>query len=860
MKTKQLLHLACATGVIGVLLASAPALAQADQTKPKPAASDDGTSSENELLNPTSSTELAKDNEPEQGKARVEERDIVVTGNRATKLLSLPQSKTLITAEQRNLAGIVSARQLSDVTPGFNFTDDFGFNVRGVGRQTAQTLLGAENTVVQYVDGFINLVPFNIAENTLFGGNVQFIRGPAGTTYGRNAIAGAVNLLSRAPTPELTAQVQASVGRRGSYSVGANIAGPITDNLGFRVGFQESDNPTLQNNIGTAKGAGLATNNVYVEFQLEWRIGGFHIRNRATTFIFDNQPGYPTSGRYNSNLSNGNPAAVFGGLAPNPQYGYVGPVPKNPYEINVDIAGYDRLRSNFQNITNADLDLGFATLVFVGGYQQYLATGTADLDLTSRASYDAGTVAPGNFAPGTQVPTDYRSNYDNKNHFSSQELRLESKPNEKINWVVGFYHFSQKFNEHYYENIPGATDVILNPIVGTPGLVLTPNPLRATFEQRNIYHILSNAVFGNVTYDVAPQLRFDGGLRYTWDEKQAQTNFRYIFDYPPFFAGDFSPLIHSASPFRKDRGLSGHASLAWRPNPGNSIYLTYSRGYQASAFTLGEGLPGPDPTKPRNIADAEHLDVYELGGFATKGQFRFDGSIYYQNFFNMQIPISAHNVITTQSGPAFGPIFTQFTNAGRAEIYGAEAQLSWRPNEQSNITASYTYLHPTFKRFSGPIDITEPCNAAPLTAGTQCSNPGDAGYFAPTNPRYQTGQDLSGNEIPRTPHHKAAIYGYYGIDLGSAGHLYPGGSLTYQSGYTTSAFANPNFKTKGRTVAGFTLTYRTANDRLDLTATLSNAFRTIYSDSVLSNASGVTTRNQSFGPDRNYNLTARYRF
>ena len=837
MKTKQLLHLACATGVIGVLLASAPALAQADQTKPKPAASDDGTSSENDLLNPTSSTELAKDNEPEQGKARVEERDIVVTGNRATKLLSLPQSKTLITAEQRNLAGIVSARQLSDVTPGFNFTDTFGFNVRGVGRQTAQTLLGAENTVVQYVDGFINLVPFNIAENTLFGGNVQFIRGPAGTTYGRNAIAGAVNLLSRAPTPELTAQVQASVGRRGSYSVGANIAGPITDNLGFRIGFQESDSPTLQNNIGTAKGAGFATNNVYVEFQLEWRIGGFHIRNRATTFIYDNQPGYPTVTRYNT-------TAPFGGLSPNPQFGYVSPAPAQPYQIDVDYTGYDRLRRNFQDIVNADLDLGFANLVYVGGYQQYLATGSADRDLTSRASYP-GSLA-GIFAPGTIVPTFYTANYDNDNHFWSQELRLESKSSGPVQWVLGGYYFNQDFNEHYFEAIPGATPALMNPIVGTPGLTLTPNPFNAEFEQRNIYKIRSTAAFGNVTWDLNDTWRFDGGLRYTWDEKEALTNFRYIFYYPPFFAGDFSPAVHGARTLRNDQGVSGHASIAWRPNPGNSVYLSYSRGYQASAFTLGEGLPGPDPTRPRNIAEDEHLDVYELGGFATKGQFRFDGSIYYQNFFNMQIPISSRNATVTPAGPSFGPIFSQFTNAGRAEIYGAEAQLSWRPNDQSNITASYTYLHPTFKDFCPPV---------PGSTTGQC---GVVDISLPA--AQQIPQNLSGNEIPRTPRHKAAIYGYYGIDLGSAGHLYPGGSVTYQSAYYTSAFTNPDNKTKGRTVAGFTLTYRTANDRLDLTATLSNAFRTIYSDSVLSNASGVTTRNQSFGPDRNYNLTARYRF
>ena len=75
--------------------------------------------------------------------------------------------------------------------------------------------------VLQYVDGFLNLVPSNIAESTLFGGNVQFLRGPGGTLYGRNSLAGSVNLLSRAPTKEFTAEAEAGVGRSGWYDLGA---------------------------------------------------------------------------------------------------------------------------------------------------------------------------------------------------------------------------------------------------------------------------------------------------------------------------------------------------------------------------------------------------------------------------------------------------------------------------------------------------------------------------------------------------------------------------------------------------------------------------------------------------------------
>ena len=821
-----------------------------------------GPSQPNPQANATSTADDSQvdENAPRDGKARVEERDIIVTGARFQKLLDLPQSKSIITAEDRNLAGVGNTRQLLDVQPGFNFTEQFGINVRGVGRQTPQTLLGQENAVIQYVDGFINLVPSNIAESTLFGGNVQFLRGPGGTTYGRNSIAGAINLLSRAPTPDYTAQVQAGFGRAGSYNVGANISGPITSNLGFRVGIQEFVNPTIQKNMGSAKGAGFATNNRYIEFQLEWRVGGFHIRNRATTFTYDNQPNYPTIAAYNVGApfrpaAGGAPAVaatgVFGGLSPNPQFQYSVPAPTGAYQINVDYTGYDRLRDNFQDIVNADLDIGFANLVYVGGYQKYLATGSADRDLTSRSSYDPfalGTngapIAPV-FARGTIIPTDYRASYDNKNYFWSQEARLESKSGSALSWVAGFYYFKQHFNEHYYESIANAGDVLTTG--GGGGTLRSPNPLKAEFEQRNILDIKSTAVFGNITYDILPTLRFDGGLRHTWDEKSASTDFRYIFYYPPFFAGDVSPAIHSANPFKRDKGLSGRASLAWRPSPGDQLYVSYQRGYQSSAFTLGQGLP------PNNIAKSEHLDVYEIGGNLTTGRLRFDGSVFYQNFSDMQIPIATRNtgVVNGETVPV-GPVFSNFTNAALARIYGAEAQVTWRPNVQSNIVASYTYLHPTFRNFC-PVLTPSVCGAIDIT------EPATIGGVA--NPLRNKPQDLSGNQVPRTPHHKASLYGYYGFDLGTAGHLYPGGSIAYQTSFYTSAFNAPRFKVDGRTIVGLTLTYRTPDDRLDVTGTVSNLFRKIYSDNGSVSSFGATATNATtYGQDQYWTVTARYRF
>lgn len=785
---------------------------------------------------------------------QVEERgDIVVTGSRFSKVLDQPQSKSLIDAEARNLSGIANTRQLIDVTPGFVFTETFGLNVRGIGRQTAQTLLGQENTVIQYVDGFINLVPSNIAESTLFGGNVQFLRGPGGTQYGRNSLAGSINLISRAPTKEFVGQFQAGYGTGGSYNVGFNVSGPVTDNFGVRVGAQRIETPSISKNLGPDKDAGFATANIYAEFQAEWRIGGFHIRNRLTHFTYDNQPGYATLLRYNT-------GPVFNALEPNPQYRYTAAPPDEPREFDVNFTGYERLRDNLQNITNADLDLGFATLFYVGGYQQYRSTGSTDRDLTSRTEIP---VLPGEpFVPGSVIPTDYRTNYDNNNHFWSQEVRLESQPGNRLNWVLGGYYFNQSFDESYWENIANATPALSTPTPGAAGLPLPipANPRNSTFEQRNIYDIRSTAVFGNATYELTDTVRIDGGLRYTWDEKRAITDFRYVYYYPPVYAEDSSPLVSGATTFRRDDDVSGRVAVAWRPSSGNQLYAMFARGYQASAFTLGEGLP------PNNVAEPMNLNLYEVGGNVTSGRLRFDGSVFYQDLFDQQIPISSRNVVTTQAGTGFGPVFTRFENAARSRIYGTEAQLTWRPNDRSNIVASYTYLNSKFTSFCperqgascGVLDVTQPQFLNPPT--NTVPNP-LAPPTSPTAPSAATAfQDLTGNVIPRVPQHKASLYGYYGIDLGGSGTLYPGGSVSYQSSYYSNAFQREDNRVAGRTLVGLTLTYRTADERLDITGTVSNLFNQTFDDNrAIALIGGEPRVTLSYGAPRVWNIVARYR-
>jgi iron complex outermembrane receptor protein len=287
---------------------------------------------------------------------------VVITGASEADPEDVPAAVTAFDAEERNLLSAGTTRQMVDLTPG-TYISDFGLNIRGVGRGTGATILGSENSVALYVDGFYNVDTGVIGESTLFGGNVIFQRGPQGTGYGRDSIGGSANLISRAPSDTFRGEAVAAIGREGWSNVGVNVSGPINDDYRYRFGVQGFNQPSsYSSNIAPVK-AGFDVDNIYVEFQLDGNVTDeLRFRTRSTHFEYNNSPGYTAPARYNSG------GAFMGALIPNPHFGYDVLPPTEPYEINIDHRGFDRLTENQVHILNADYDFGDMKLYYVGGY------------------------------------------------------------------------------------------------------------------------------------------------------------------------------------------------------------------------------------------------------------------------------------------------------------------------------------------------------------------------------------------------------------------------------------------------------------------------------------------------------------
>lgn len=758
--------------------------------------------------------------------------ELVVTAQRHEAAIEeAPVSVTVFSAEERNLIGANTVRDLVNLTPGV-YLSDTGVNMRGIGRQNATTALGTENAIAYYVNGFYN-VDFNtVGESTLFGGYVQFLRGPQGTAWGRDAIGGAANLISRRPTETFMGEALVGYGRYNWSTVGVTVSGPINDRYRARLGVQSINQAdSASKNIAPYK-AGYDVDNFYAEFQLEGDVtDDLHFLLRSTTFSYLNTPGETAPGRYNTE-------GFMGALAPNPTYQYEVPSPSDrARHINIDQRGADRLTGNQVHILNADWDLGPATLYYVGGIAQYKAKGYSDFDNTSRGSYVAGS-GPGQVTgtglpDGTVVSTNMTANYMNRNQYFTHELRLASDDAERFDWTLGAYFLKSDYNERYWEAMPDVPQ-LATPLFGAaPYPAAAPNPDRAYYQQHNILRQQSAAVFGQATWAIDESWRLTGGLRYTVDSKRATTRFRYVYwdprlgasfeSTPTSVAGDIwaEPEYAGRLLKLKHDGYTVRLGLEYEPSDDLLVYASFGQGYKAGGFTMGDATSN-------NVTDPEKLYSYELGvKHEPTPDVRVSGALFYYDYRDFQAPITAFNPLT-------GGAFAQYTNIDKSEIYGLELEADWNVTPALWVQGGYSYVHGEIKSFCCAIDNTvQPLN---------------------------TPQNLAGNPMPRTPEHKVTLSGTYTWDF-NPGSLILGTSAAYQSSYNQSVFDNPLFKVKGYTLVNTNVTWRAADNQYDLVLGVTNLTDEVYDTSIAVGGANVGYAITHFlGGGRFYNLQLRYRF
>ena len=421
-------------------------------------------------------------------------------------------------------------------------------------------------------------------------------------------------------------------------------------------------------------------------------------------------------------------------------------------------------------------------LQYLGGYQQfYYDLGVSDngFDAGVKSYQLAGLPAPvANVAcPGFQAfceapltifPGQEHLTFVEDEQYYSNELTLTSTAPGPLQWIAGAYWYHEHYSQPVHALCLPQQPQLLHPVALVGPAVINPNSCEFDLGTKLTYN--SYAGFGQFTYQIAPAWKLEAAARYTSDHKSGLEEHRVIgFDQValglPYLgavtpAVDITPLAisHVASPgtgvaFEEANGQwarnfgatwgawTGEITLNWQPDSETLAYAKYSRGYKTGGFNSSYIAANPE-TAP------EYVDAGEIGAKKLFGSiFQINGAVFYYNYQNDQQPLSVQNAATNT-------ISSLIFNIPSVHTYGLELEAIWRPIDNLQLLAQYSYLNATVANMNGHCveNTLDPLGVLPGSKHGICPVSGGVQLV-----------DLTGSRLPETPPNKVSLNAQYTI-------------------------------------------------------------------------------------------------
>ena len=444
----------------------------------------------------------------------------VVAQKEPAKAQTLPVSVTAITAAMLERAGVSIISDAAVGAPNVVFTE---FTARKLSnaRFRAVGASPANPSVTTFLDGVPQLNGNTSSVQLIDIDQIEFVRGPQSSLFGRNTLGGLVNVLSARPSLSAwTGRVVAPFGNFSSREVRASVAGPLASTVGLSlaIGHDERD--------------GFTTNSVT----------GRKVDDRDATFG-KAQLLWAPSHRWEARL------IVSGERDRDGDYALhdLASLRANPFTVARDFEG------------RQDRDVATGTLVVKRVGERFSATST-----TGVVNWKTADVTDLDYSP---VPFLTRENTEEATQFT-QEFRLASAPvrlsdSASLAWQAGVFGFTQDYEQDAVNTFGAAL-----PPFFAPFPVRLHNP-KGTIDEFGL------AAFGNATLTLNSRFDVSLGARADRERKTA--------DLSTFFDPSFGPPATVESE-KKWTNVSPSASLAYRMNDSHMIYASGSRGFKAGGF------------------------------------------------------------------------------------------------------------------------------------------------------------------------------------------------------------------------------------------------------------------------------------
>ncbi|MFZ4122720.1 MAG: TonB-dependent receptor [Caulobacterales bacterium] len=628
--------------------------------------------------------------------------DIVVTAQRREQQLQeVPLAVTALNAamiedlnarDLRDLTGLVPNLVLSEVSIGPGMSQ---VSLRGVNSQDPEKSF--DPAVGVFIDGvYLGTSAFNLLDAFDLQ-QVEVLRGPQGTLFGRNTTGGAINAFRTLPTGEFGIRASAVLGTDDRRDFQTVINFPIGDSIGVKLsGFQFRDDGLWDNPAGGATGAedrrGFSVR-VLVEptntLSFDIIYDAAHDESQLTPYIPRGvgivtplpyritQTTFPTAATVVPGSSADRYCLLAGGACAQTDFSFSRST--DPHRMNADMHAL--------TFTAAWQPSDALDVTFIAGHRSSDEEVYIDFDGTSRTVFNV--VRNQDFE---QV---------------SAELRVATNFDGPINFVAGAFHFHSEYNLQQAIKL----DLAMAAPLPALGLAFT-----AGGGDEDEHQATTNALFAQADWALSEQLTLTLGGRASWDEKQVYT--RFVNAPPGFNAAAYS--IAQGIPANRPITSQGGASEDWfefTPRVAMNykwsddllLYASYTRGYNAGGFSARAGTVA-DVTTP---FDPEYINAYEVGfkSDLMGGRARFNAAFFYNDYEDKQEE-------AIQPGPP--PTFTSTTvrNVSGARIMGLELEGSMIVSDVFRLDGSFGWMDAEYTEYNTFVGSAQYVSTPPQPAGT----------------------------------------------------------------------------------------------------------------------------------------------
>jgi len=640
---------------------------------------------------PATNTEVAQAST--DGSAAVASRnidEIVVTARRREeKLQEVPIPVSVVDGDLLADTGSFNVNRLKELVPTVQFYStnprNSAINIRGLGAPFGLTNDGIEQGVGLYIDGVYFARPAAATLDFIDVSQIEILRGPQGTLYGKNTTAGAVNVTTKKPSFTPGSDVELTYGNLGFIQAKTSITGPITDKIAARLSFAGTQRDGVIYNVATEDDVN-DLNNLGVRGQLLYNVNENVDVTLAADLTRQRPEGY---------------TQVVAGVAPtrraaNRQYAQIAAdLNYTPPSFNA----FDRL---------TDIDSPSRSYQDLGGVSLTANLNTSIGTLTSISAWRYWDWDPSNDRDFIGLPITTKSAATSAQRQLSQEIRLAGDIRDNLNYVVGVYGFRQTIDSdpvQTQEQGSAAARFLLAPSedAQTPGLL-------DGYGQRSFIESAteSAAIFGQLEWSITDKLRVLPGLRYNYDQKDVDYR-NEIYgglqtDDPDLIRLQRSILAPQAYQADvDDTNLSGQITLAYQLNDSVNTYATYAKSFKSVGLNTA-GVPNNAAGQPATEAatvDPEDVQHFEVG---IKTQ-PLPGVTANFAVFNTEIKDFQAQVVNASVGVLRGYL----ANADKVRVRGVEFDGNARINEYFSLYAAGAYTdgeYVSFKDAPPPLELT----------------------------------------------------------------------------------------------------------------------------------------------------------